>query len=104
MLDLGASNLAKGGGFAGCKTFAKLGKNGCKAFTHRADRLQIDHDIDNPVPHLPLRELLQDLHSTDPNQKTCDIACRVYETCAILRSIYHADDTGPIRRHELDLP
>ena len=29
----------------------------------------IDHGLDNLVPHLPLWEVVQDLHSTDPFQE-----------------------------------
>ena len=52
--------------------------------TPRTD--QTDHDldhIDHLVPHLPLREVVQDLHSTDPTQETCATA------------VNHADHTAP---------
>ena len=49
-----------------------------------------DHDlrVDHPVPHLPLRGVGQDLHSTDPTQET--------------RARSLADHTAPTRQHELD--
>ena len=45
--------------------------------------------VDDLAPHLPLREVVQNLHGTDPTQETCAIAD-------------HADYTGPTRQHELD--
>ena len=47
---------------------------------------QIDHDLDHLVLHLPLWEVVQDLHSTDPTlEKHCARSCRL---C-----------WGPIRQH-----
>ena len=44
--------------------------------TPRTD--QIDHDVDHLAPHLPLREVVQDLYSTDPTQETFAVSCRLY--------------------------
>ena len=45
--------------------------------------------LDHLLPHLPLWEVVQDLHSTDPNQKMC-------------LDLDHADYADPIWQHELD--
>ena len=52
--------------------------------------LWTDHFLDHLVPHLPVWEVVQDLHSTDPTHETCATA------------VEHADCTGPTRQHELD--
>ena len=54
-----------------------------KYFTRRTD-----HDLDHLESNLPLREVVQDLYSTDPTQET--------------RPIDHAGYMTPIRQHELD--
>ena len=38
------------------------------------------HDLDHLVPHLPLWEVVQDLHSTDPTQETRTRPCRLYRS------------------------
>ena len=44
-----------------------------------ADHLQIDHDLDDLVPRLPLWEAVQDLPCrADPTQGTCATTCTLY--------------------------
>ena len=43
-----------------------------------------NHDLDRPVPHLPLWEIVQDLRSTDPTQET--------------RVLDYVDFTGPAQQ------
>ena len=61
----------------------------CVHFTLRTeDGIQIDHDLDDLVPRLPLREVVQDLstvQSIQPREHVLD----------------HADYTVPTRQHEL---
>ena len=38
---------------------------------------QIDNDIYHLVPHLPLWEVAQNLHSTDPTHEACARSCRL---------------------------
>ena len=58
---------------------------------HELDQIyQIDRDLDNLVPHVPLGEVVQDLHinsSTDPTQ----------ERCARSNADYTGPYTGPTR-------
>ena len=39
---------------------------------------QIDHDLDNLDPNLPLWHVVQDLCSIDPTQEACPRSCRLY--------------------------
>ena len=39
---------------------------------------QIDHDLDHLDINLPLWDVVQDLHSTDPTQETCPTSYRLY--------------------------
>lgn len=50
--------------------------------------LQIDHDLDNLAPGLPLRDHVQGLHSAGPTQET--------------HILDYPDCTAPTRQHELD--
>ena len=46
--------------------------------THLGQIDQIDDDLDNLDPNLPLWDVVQDLHSTGPTQETCPRSCRLY--------------------------
>ena len=48
----------------------ELGDEGCIRRT--------DHDLDHLVPNMPLRDVVQDLYSTDPTQEACPRSCRLY--------------------------
>ena len=60
---------------------------------------QVDHDLDDLVHHLPLREVVQDLYSTDPFQQTRAAAvhtsCRLYGShAATLTYVDHTDQVS----------
>ena len=64
---------------------------------HRLNQVgQVDDDLDNRVSHLPLWEVVQDLHCI------IDSADLTQETYATINTVGHADYTGPTGQHELD--
>ena len=61
--------------------------------TDQIDHLQIYHlqidKIDQIIPHLPFRDVMQDIYSTNPTQETCP-------------TLGQPEYTAPTRPHELD--